>query len=230
MHPLPDVHLVRGRASNMFLCADESGLALIDAGIPGEQGRVLEMIERLGYQPQDLTRILITHADFDHVGSLAELQKASGATVYAGAETAVFLRSGKGPEHMPALLQPLLNAVVKVKPVPKEVISIFADGDVLPVLGGLQAIATPGHTLDHYSFYSPTRGILFAGDALHTRNGRLQRTQKRITADQEAANRSALQLLELAPILFACGHGDPMDNHQLQDITALFDQLRKDTP
>ncbi len=226
MHPLPDVHWIKGRASNLFLCTDEEGLALIDTGIPGEQKRVLEVVENLGYQPEQLTRILITHADFDHVGSLAALQEATGATVYAGAETAEYLQSGRNPEHMPLLLQPFVNVVAKFKPVPGEVVSIFEDGQLLPVLGGLATLATPGHTMDHFSFYSVERGLLFAGDALHTRNSRLQRTQKFITADEEAANISAVRLLQLAPAIIACGHGTPIDDHEMQDLMDLFNQLR----
>jgi len=87
-------------------------------------------------------------------------------------------------------------------------------------------MATPGHTPDHHSFYCPTRGLLFAGDALNTRNGRLQRTPKRITANQQQANQSARKLLELTPATFACGHGSPMQNHSSEDIMQLFNQLR----
>lgn len=227
MHPLADVHLIAGRGSNLYLCTDDQGLALIDAGFPGDQWRVLARLEQLGYQPQQLTRILITHADIDHVGSLAALQEVSGATVYAGAETAVFLRSGRSPAHMPRPVQAVLDAFVRARTVPPQMITTFEDGDVLPVLGGLRALATPGHTLDHFSFYAPARGILFAGDALNTRDGRLQRTPPRITADGEAANSSAIRLLQLAPAVIACGHGPPSDDHDMDDLMALFNQLRR---
>lgn len=229
MHPLPDVHLIAGRGSNLYLCTDKMGLALIDAGLPGDKGRVLAQIAQLGYTPQQLTRIVITHADFDHAGSLAALQELSGATVYAGAETAVLLRSGKGPRHGPGVIQTIVNAVARFRRLPAQAITVIEDGATLPVLGGLQALATPGHTMDHFSFYVPTRGILFAGDALHTRGGRLQRSQPLLTADEAAANDSAIRLLQLAPTIIACGHGDPSDNHDMDDVMALFDQLRDDS-
>jgi hypothetical protein len=69
--------------------------------------------------------------------------------------------------------------------------------------------------------------LLFAGDALRVENGRLQRSPKRISANQEQADQSAIKLLELTPAIFACGHGEPMQNHSSDDIMILFNELRK---
>jgi glyoxylase-like metal-dependent hydrolase (beta-lactamase superfamily II) len=90
------------------------------------------------------------------------------------------------------------------------------------VLGDLQPLAAPGHTLDHYAFFSPSTGVLFAGDALNTRDDRLQLTPKRITADLPAARRTARRLLDLHPTLFACGHGSPLKQ---PDTTQLLQEL-----
>ena len=135
----PEVYLIKGKASNLYLCVDEDGLALIDAGMPNEQNLVLVEIERLGYQPEQLKRILITHADIDHAGSLAVLQEASGATVYAGDLAAQSLQRGKSPKHLPSLIQWLSNAFFGYRPADPSCIEFIQDGDELPVLGGLQA-------------------------------------------------------------------------------------------
>ena len=224
----PDVYLISGRASNFYLCIDEDGLTLIDAGMPKEQQLLFDLLDKLGFQPQQLLRILITHADLDHVGSLAAVQKATGAAVYAGEITAQFLRSGKSPNHLPRLLQWIANTFFKYQPVPQTCLKIIRDGDELPVLNGLIALATPGHTMDHFSFYNSKEGILFAGDALKTKDGILQRSPKRITADEDAADNSAIQLIELAPATFACGHGDPISNHDMGDLMKTFNTLRQD--
>ena len=94
-------------------------------------------------------------------------------------------------------------------------------GDTLPILGGLTVLATPGHTPDHLSFYSPTTGALFVGDALNTRKDTLNLTPKKITHDLEKARRSGRQLLGLTPALFACGHGTPLQNHDAGDLMRL---------
>ncbi len=97
------------------------------------------------------------------------------------------------------------------------------------MLGGLEVLATPGHTLDHFSFYSPSTGVLFAGDVIDTRNGRLNRSRKFLTADEEEANRSAIRVIELAPATFACGHGVPLSGHEAGDIMKFFNELREDS-
>lgn len=222
----PNVYLIAGRASNMYLCVDPDGLTLIDAGMPKEQDRVFGLVTELGYEPSDLVRLIITHADIDHAGSAAAIQAASGATVYAGAETAVLISNGRSPEHMPRVVQWVINTFVRYTAVPGSTIEIIQPNQILPVLGGLQAIPTPGHTLDHYAFYSPSTGVLFAGDEFNTREGPLQRTPTRITADANAANLSGIHLLKLSPTVIACGHGQPFSGHQASDLMQLFDTLR----
>lgn len=226
----PEVYLIKGRASNLYLCVDDQGLALVDTGMPGDQKLVLAEIERLGYRPEQLTRIVITHADIDHAGSLAALQEATGAKVFAGALTSQFLKSGRSPDHLPGPLQWFSRRFVKYRPVNTAGLQTVAAGDDIPVLGGLQALATPGHTPDHFSFYCPSSGVLFTGDALKVSGTRLQRSPKRITADQEAANASAIRLLELTPAVFACGHGQPMVDHKSDDLMILFNNLREVSP
>src|SRR5207248_8153 len=40
----------------------------------------------------------------------------------------------------------------------------IADGDVLPLWGGLRVVHLPGHTLGHCGFYSVRHDLLFSGD------------------------------------------------------------------
>lgn len=222
----PDLHWIEGRSSNIYLCVTDDGLTLVDAGMPGMQDDLFAEIDRLGYQPGDLKQILVTHADIDHVGSLAAIQATSGAKVFAGEKTADLLLKGKSPEHLPLLMQLFVNTFVRYKKIPQTAIQIIADGEILPVWGDLQVLNTPGHTLDHISFYSPSTGVVFAGDALSTRDDRLQRSPPRITADEDLANQSAIKLLDITPTLFACGHGRPRQEHNVGELMQLFNQLR----
>jgi len=175
---------------------------------------IFERLAKWGGGPTDLKRIIITHADMDHAGSAAAIQARSGAVVYAGAATAALLVEGRSPRHMPRPVQFLLDHFVRYKAVDRAAIRPLADGDELPVLGGLRVLAAPGHTLEQHALYSPAASVLFAADALNTRDGRLQLTPRRITADQAAAERTAEQLLQLSPAVIACGHGAPLVNGQ----------------
>ncbi len=224
----PGIYWIDGGGANFYLCEESEGLTLIDTGMPKRQHFVLQLMDELGYAPEDLKQILITHADLDHAGSLAAIQSETGAVVYAGAETAVYLTTGSTPKHLPRIIDFVIRRIMGgIRPISSAIIKSFSEGDTLPFLGGLQMLATPGHTMDHFSFYCPAKGVLFAGDALNTRNGRLQSTPPFITADQEAAAQSAIRLLELAPATIACGHGKPLSNHGMDTLMKLFNQLRQ---
>ena len=66
-------------------------------------------------------------------------------------------------------------------------------------------------------------------DRLNTRDGRLQTTPPRITADRAAAERTAVQLLQLSPQVIACGHGAPLvdGGAAMGDLLARLAALRE---
>jgi glyoxylase-like metal-dependent hydrolase (beta-lactamase superfamily II) len=224
----PNVHWIETIRCNFYLIVEPPHIVLIDTGWPNQQSLVFDLLQKLGHSPTDLSHILVTHADIDHVGSLAALQEASGAKVLAGVETAELIIRGKFPKHLPIVMQWVLDTFVEVTPVAEAAVSTFQDDDTLPFLGGLQVLASPGHTSDHFSFFSPALGILFAGDALDTRNGRINLTPKRITADKTAARHSGIRLLQLSPAVIACGHGTPSTNHTSDDLMEIFNTLRQE--
>ena len=212
----------------MYMFVEPSELTLFDAGMRNRNGGkvVFEAIEQIGRKITDLSRILITHADIDHYGNLADIAEKSGATVYAGEETAQFMNSGQYPDHLSKFQMWLLNNFVRSTPYPEGKVQRLKDGDVLPMLGGTQVLATPGHTPEHFSFFNPQTGVCIVGDTLHSRQGKLGLNPKGITADMIAVKQSAIRLLELSPTVFACGHGEPKSNHSIDEIQTLFAQLK----
>jgi glyoxylase-like metal-dependent hydrolase (beta-lactamase superfamily II) len=224
----PNVHWIESKSSNVYLIVEPPNIVLVDTGMPKQQGLVFGLLQRLGHKPTDLTHILVTHADLDHVGSLAALRTASGAQVHAGAAAATLISRGESPKHMPLLMQWIIDTFVKYAPVDKDAISVFQDGETLPFLGGLQVLASAGHTPDHFSFFSPAAGILFAGDALNTRNGRINLTPPRITADKTAARHAGTRLLQLSPAVIACGHGTPSTSHTSDELMQIFNTFRQE--
>ncbi len=219
-----DVLWIDTGSVNCYLCGDDDGFTLIDAAMPGRADLIFDRLAEFGGAPGDLRRIIITHADMDHAGSLAAIQARSGATIHCGAATTALLVEGRSPRHMPQPVQFILDHFVRYGKPPREAVRVFADGDELPVLGGLRVVAAPGHTLDQHALYSPSTGVLFAGDALNTRDGRLQTTPPRITADRSDARQSALRLLALSPEVIACGHGAPLVDDPVA-LAALIDSL-----
>src|SRR5258708_3866101 len=95
---VPGLYRVAHRAVNTYVLTDVgSSITVIDTGFPGTLYRVVKLVQDIGYVPHDVQNILITHADIDHIGDLKALVKATGARVYASAESQVYIQSRRSP-------------------------------------------------------------------------------------------------------------------------------------
>lgn len=166
------LHVIPVGSVNAFLLDDDQGLTLIDAGFPGKEGVILDAIRLMGRQPEDVHRILVTHAHPDHIGSLAALRQATGATVWVHPMDRAIVESGTGFRPLtpaPGLLNRVLarifaGRVHRVEPTPVD--ATYEDGDVLPAAGGLTVIHAPGHCAGQVAFlWRAHGGVLLAGDA-----------------------------------------------------------------
>jgi glyoxylase-like metal-dependent hydrolase (beta-lactamase superfamily II) len=88
-----------------------------------------------------------------------------------------------------------------------------ADGDDLPVAGGIKVIHTPGHTAGHVSYLWPQAGgVLFTGDAAGNFRGLRPPIGMAgmFTEDHEQAKESFRKLAELEFGAACFGHGGPL--------------------
>ena len=194
---------------------DADGLTVIDTSLAFAPKQILKQLAGLGYAPVDVKRILITHAHPDHVGGLNELQKATGAEVYASEPERGVIQDGQAVVGPP---KENLSGIVKILPLPKAtfpstpVARDLRDGDVLAeVMGGLHVVSTPGHAPGHLAFWQPERKVLFCGDvmmALWPR--RLTLPFRMVTVDMDENIRSLKKLAELDTEVLCLGHGIPI--------------------
>lgn len=49
---------------------DHQNQVLIDTGYPGQSPLIQEQLSNIGISVQDVSKIIITHQDLDHIGSL----------------------------------------------------------------------------------------------------------------------------------------------------------------
>ncbi|MDP5210147.1 subclass B3 metallo-beta-lactamase [Microbulbifer sp. 2205BS26-8] len=77
-----------------LLLTGSEGAILIDGGMAQTADHVLANLGVLGLQPTDLKLILHSHAHADHVGSLAAVQRATGARIATNAESALLMARG----------------------------------------------------------------------------------------------------------------------------------------
>jgi metallo-beta-lactamase class B len=123
-----------------ILIRGTAGDILIDGGTEADADLIANNIRELGFRLSDVRIILHSHEHFDHVGGIGRLQQLTGAQVYASAEAAGVLATGKASAADPqaGLEKPFPSARVD---------RIIKDGDTV-LLGNLflTAVATLGHT------------------------------------------------------------------------------------
>jgi glyoxylase-like metal-dependent hydrolase (beta-lactamase superfamily II) len=203
---IPDV------VANLYVILDGDGLTLIDAGVPRSEKKILAYVASLGKSARDVKRIILTHADLDHVGSLAALHKATGARTYAGKIEAEAMAAGKPSRpikpsgfSMRRLIFTLLGPFMK--PRPFHVDEILTDGQVLPVGGGLRVVDTPGHTPGHLSLFAPASGVLFCGDSMVTDETGIHGSRPKFTWDEAIAKEAVRRQAALGARIVCSGHG-----------------------
>lgn len=126
-------------------CLEDNYSVLVHDALSGQtllvdvpdQAPILAALEEKGWP---LTHILITHHHWDHTQGLEALKRETGAKVY-------------GPKASLDKV-PLIDHALE-------------DGDEISFSDSLlYALSTPGHTLDHLSYWLPDGEIAFTGDTL----------------------------------------------------------------
>jgi hydroxyacylglutathione hydrolase len=121
-----------------------SEAVVIDPG--GDAAELRLELARLGAR---CVAILVTHADADHVGGVADLAEGTGAPVYAP----------------PRELMPAERASGWLPVRDYDVDTELTGGETVDVAGvTFEVIAIPGHSPDHVAFHAD--GSLFSGDLI----------------------------------------------------------------
>lgn len=196
---------------NCYLVKEQAGLTLIDAAIPGCERDILDAARALDLP---ITRIVLTHAHYDHIGSLDALHALlPAAEVIITARDARFLSGDMSLD--PSEPQTKLNgSYLKVSTRPTRLV---AEGERV---GSLEVIGTPGHTPGQIALFDSRDGSLIAGDAFQTRAGMAVAGVVRPlfpfvamgTWNRPLALESARTLRNLNPSRLAVGHGNVLEN------------------
>lgn len=204
----------KGGRVRAFLLDDGHELTLVDTLFEGDARHVLDALQAIGRRPADLESIVITHAHRSHLGGLAALKQASGATVYAHEWEADIISGDR--KAQPVTLRPQQSlrilpfqigiALGIPKHVPVPVDTAVSEGDRI---GPLEVLHLAGHSPGHLGFAWPERDFLIAGDAIAT--------WPQFSAGWRAFNINEVQHAEsvrrmagIGARIVGVGHGDPI--------------------
>jgi metallo-beta-lactamase class B len=138
-----------------FLLTGSEGHVLLDGGYPGTAPMIMASIAKLGFDIKDVKVLLNSEPHYDHAGGLAELQKASGAELWASEPSANAMTSGGYDRDIPLPLRAISWAFRYPAP---HVNRRFKDGDTIRVgTTVLAAHITGGHTRGCTSYSFPVR-------------------------------------------------------------------------
>ena len=191
-----------GSDMNLVLTWDDKNLVLIDAGMPGQAAQITSAISELGFKAENLTHMIITHQDLDHVGSVAELKKlAPNMQVIAHAEESPYIDGRKLPikletrlaeyDSLPNVDKGFVDAwknMYEKHPIPIDY--EVHDGEVFDICGGLEFVHVPGHTPGHIAVYFANSKIIVCGDAANIKDGQVVGSNPIYTQDMDEANKS----------------------------------------
>ena len=82
----PRIYYVGNLWVGSFLIDTEDGLAIIDTTVMEDLYLLINSIRKLGFDPKDLKKILLTHAHMDHDGAARALKELTGAEIYLAKE------------------------------------------------------------------------------------------------------------------------------------------------
>jgi len=187
---------------NLVLAWDDNNLVLVDAGLPGQCDAIAQAIADEGFRAEDLTHIIITHQDWDHVGSVLDLTKlAPAAQVVAHVDEAPYIDGRKLPIKLAARLKQydtmpeehragVDNWKKSYENAPILVAQQVQDGQVLPICGDIEIVHVPGHTPGHIAVYFKESRIIVCGDAVNIKDGCMVGSNPIHTHDMEMADKS----------------------------------------
>ncbi|MBE6905514.1 MAG: MBL fold metallo-hydrolase [Ruminococcaceae bacterium] len=202
------------------LLLDKENIILVDCGFVGSLCILEDELHQHGLSVNQLTGLVLTHHDHDHMGAAAALKKQnSSIKIYSSPAEAPFISAQEKPlrlcqaEEMQKTFPPeqqdfgkaFCNMLRQVEPV--EVDYLLHDGDSLDWCGGCRVIATPGHTPGHISLFMEKDSIIITGDAIALEDNQPVIANPQFTLDIEQAVASMDKLLSMKANYYYCYHG-----------------------
>jgi glyoxylase-like metal-dependent hydrolase (beta-lactamase superfamily II) len=176
----------------------ERGLLVLDTGLPQTVDQLAERLDDAGFDPDDVSTVLLTHKDGDHAGGLSRVVEQSGAMVVAHERDAPAIDGRDDPGGPPDRER---------YPPARVDLELGGPATFHTRAGPARVIPTPGHTAGHVSVSLPDERLLIAADALTVGEDGLAGPRPDATADVDRALSSVARLAERDVDRTLCYHG-----------------------
>ena len=237
---------------NCYVLADGDHVTLVDCGVwradPADDGlaALRQGLRTAGYELEDVSRVLVTHAHIDHYGLAGRLMELTGAELWMHAltdldcekyrhpDTAVARRRDTYTDHglpeaeLPQVAHglrdwmPYLHSVVEAS-------TRLRGGEQIRI-GGQEwdVIHTPGHSVGHVCLWSPSLKVVLSGDHLLPGVTPPVTFERGFDANPMASYLDSLRRIEaLHPTLVLPGHGNPFGEAERRIEAILRNKMRR---
>lgn len=210
---------------------DNKEMVLVDCGYPNSLDLIKGTSKESNIDISRLTKVIITHHDYDHMGSLSAIKREypnveiisslEEERYINGKEKSLRLQQAEkiydtlpeeeksGAKYFQKQLEALENVSVD---------RCVEDGGVLNYCGGLEVISTPGHMPGHISIYVKESRTLITGDALVIDNGQLSIANPQYTLDMDSAKSSIRKFLGYDITRIICYHGGVFEGNIKEEL------------
>lgn len=206
---------------NSYLVETSMGHLLIDTGGSVARRDLLQKLEDNGCTPDSLRLVILTHGDFDHIGSAAYLRSAFRVKIAMHRDDCGMAERGdmfvnrKKPNSVIKFLLPIFSGFGKSEHFTPDV--LVDDGFNLTEYGlEAKVISLPGHSRGSIGILT-VEGGLFCGDLFeNTKSPTLNSLMDDVTAAKASIDK--LESMKISTIY--PGHGPPFPWELLVNIKA----------
>lgn len=196
---------------NCYLIVESDSLVLVDAGNKGDFKRITRQIKRLGFSPEDISLIFLTHGHMDHVGSANRLREQYDIPIAMAEADVNATRPMEGRGRVGRMLKLLsttsLNTKNNITP------DILLEEGIDLTRYGLYAdvLSLQGHTQGSMALLFDD-GKFIAGDIFMNMSSP---SIAHIAEDYPTLEQSVGRLKKLHPAVIYPGHGKPFGYSEL---------------
>ena len=216
MKQQPQIFILNFGINRCYIIKGEQAV-MVDAGPPGKLKSFKKQLDAFNINPNEIKLIVLTHGDFDHIGSVREIKEATGAQVAIHENDLKYLEEGLfnwsagvtcWGKFTWFVLKPFVQNI-KIAPLKPDIILTNADFPLEHFSIDGKILFTPGHTWGSVSVVLETGDAFVGCMAHHGFPFTMVPNLPVYATDLERLKESWYILLEQGAKMIYPGHGKP---------------------